>query len=101
MLFLFRLLISENINVIFFVESFFFFIDFFIIYSYRIVWGHVLDENYTQEKKEEIPTTSHLGFIKIDFTPAGVKSILINKIVVDNLRLISYMPDKLVAILFY
>ena len=32
--------------------------------------------------------------------PAGVKSILINKVVV-YLRLISYMPDKLVAILFY
>ena len=33
--------------------------------------------------------------------PAGVKSILINEIVIYNLRLISYMPDKLVAILFY
>ena len=33
--------------------------------------------------------------------PAGVKSILINKVVVYNLRLISYMPNKLVAILFY
>ena len=32
--------------------------------------------------------------------PAGVKSTLINKIVVYNLRL-TYMPDKLVAILFY
>ena len=31
--------------------------------------------------------------------PRGVKSILINKIVVYNLRLISYMPNKLVAIL--
>ena len=34
--------------------------------------------------------------------PAGVKSILINKVVVVvYLRLISYMPDKLVAVLFY
>ena len=30
-----------------------------------IVLGHVLDENHTQEKKEEIPTTSHLGISKI------------------------------------
>ena len=27
--------------------------------------------------------------------------LLLNKVVVYNLRLISYMPDKLVAILFY
>ena len=32
--------------------------------------------------------------------PAGVKSILIHKVVVYILQLISYMPDKLVAILF-
>ena len=141
---------------------------------FTIVWGHVLVENHTQEKKEEISTTSHLGISKIIWyllcerfsiknkvfnifalrkrfcyiqyyfslislllksilcsfqfdwcyslfigfmmilvlkytlivfrsnwwCPAGVKSILINKVVV-YLRLISYMPDKLVAILFY
>ena len=37
---------------------------FAILYAI-IVWGHVLDENHTQEKKEAIPTTSHLGISEI------------------------------------